>query len=81
MITAIAQAVGRSGVKVKELPWGLFRFIAPFNETVRELLEMKPLWRQPVRLDNRKLLALLGREPRTPLPEAVTATLRGIEAT
>jgi hypothetical protein len=26
------------------------------------LLEMKPLWREPVQLDNRKLVALLGGE-------------------
>jgi len=54
---------------------------SPFNETVHELLEMKPLWRESVRLDNRKLLALLGREPRTPLAIGVTATLHGIGAT
>ena len=48
--------------------------------TTRELLEMKPLWREPVRLDNRKLLATLGNEPRTPLPEAVLVSLRGIGA-
>jgi nucleoside-diphosphate-sugar epimerase len=81
MTAAIAQAVGRPGLKVKRLPWALFRLIAPFNETVRELLEMRPLWREPVRLDNRKLLDTLGQEPRTPLPEAVAATLRGIGAT
>jgi nucleoside-diphosphate-sugar epimerase len=80
MTTTIAQALGRPGLRVKRLPWSLLRLIAPFNETVRELLEMKPLWREPVRLDNRKLLATLGNEPRTPLPEAVSASLRGIGA-
>jgi nucleoside-diphosphate-sugar epimerase len=80
MPTAIAQALGRSDLKVKPLPWGLLRLVAPFNETVRELLEMRPLWREPVRLDNRKLVATLGYEPRTPLPEAVAATLHGIGA-
>ncbi len=81
MTAAIAQAVGRPDLKVKRLPWGLMRLVAPFNQTVRELLEMKPLWHEPVRLDNRKLLATLNEEPRTPLPEAVAATLRGIGAT
>ena len=80
MPTAIAQAVGRQDLKVKPLPWGFLRLVAPFNETVRELLEMRPLWRESVRLDNRKLFATLGHEPRTPLPEAVAATLRGIGA-
>jgi nucleoside-diphosphate-sugar epimerase len=80
MTSAIAEALGRPGVKVKRLPWGLFRFTAPFNETVRELLEMKPLWTEPVRLENRRLLATIGHEPRTPLVPAVAATLRGIGA-
>lgn len=80
MTGAIAQALDRPGLKVKRLPWGLLRFVAPFNETVRELLEMKPLWSEPVRLENRKLLATIGHEPRTPLVEAVGATLRGIGA-
>jgi nucleoside-diphosphate-sugar epimerase len=81
MTTAIAEAVGKPGLKVKPLPWTLLRLVAPFNETVRELLEMRPFWREPVRLDNRKLVATLGDEPRTPLAEAVAATLRGIGAT
>jgi nucleoside-diphosphate-sugar epimerase len=41
---------------------------------------MRPLWREPVRLDNRKLVAALGHEPRTSLAEAVAATLHGIGA-
>jgi hypothetical protein len=48
MISAIRQALGRPGIKVKRLLWNLLRLIAPFNETVRELLEMKPLWSEPV---------------------------------
>jgi len=80
MTAAIATALKRPGLKVKRLPWALLRFVAPFNETVRELLEMRPLWREPVRLDNRKLVAALGHEPRTSLAEAVAATLRGIGA-
>ena len=34
--------------QVKPLPWGFLRLVAPYNETVRELLEMRPLWREPV---------------------------------
>lgn len=80
MPTAIAQAFGRQDLKVKPLPWGFLRLVAPFQRNVRELLEMRPLWRAPVRLVTRKLLATLGHEPRTPLPEAVVATRRGIGA-
>jgi nucleoside-diphosphate-sugar epimerase len=78
MTTAIARAVGKERIGVRRLPWTLLRLVSPFNETVRELLDMRPLWRAPIRLDNRRLLAALGHEPRTPLPEAVATTLRGI---
>ncbi len=36
------------------------------------------LWRQPLRMDNGALLAVLGREPHTPLEDAVEATLVGL---
>lgn len=36
---------------------------------------LQPFWRHPVRLDNARLVALLGEEPRTPLDEAVATTL------
>jgi nucleoside-diphosphate-sugar epimerase len=45
---------------------------------MRELLEMRYLWRQPLRLSNARLAAVLGREPHTPLDEAVEATLVGL---
>jgi nucleoside-diphosphate-sugar epimerase len=80
MTSAIARAIRRPDLKVKRLPWGLLRLIAPFNETVRELLEMKIFWRQSVRLANQELLDLLKKGPRTPLAEAVATTLRGIGA-
>ena len=44
----------------------------------RELREMRYLWREPVRMDNARLLAALGREPHTPLDEALEATLVGL---
>lgn len=51
-------------------------FVAVFRE-LREMREMRYLWQQPVRMSNTRLLALLGSEPRTPLDQAVQATLRG----
>jgi nucleoside-diphosphate-sugar epimerase len=42
------------------------------------MLEMRYLWREAVRLDNARLTAVLGREPHTPLDEAVEATLMGL---
>ena len=80
VIAAIRRAVGDPSLRVNALPWPLLWLAAPFNETMRELLEMKPLWTTSVRLDNHKLLRVLGTEPRTPLDEAVAATLRGLGA-
>jgi nucleoside-diphosphate-sugar epimerase len=61
-------------------PWWLLRLASPFVETLREMQEMRYLWRQPLRMDNARLLAVLGREPHTPLDEAVAATLRDMGA-
>jgi nucleoside-diphosphate-sugar epimerase len=44
----------------------------------REMGEMRYLWREPVQLDNSRLKAVLGREPHTPLDEAVEATLAAL---
>jgi nucleoside-diphosphate-sugar epimerase len=73
---AVARRGGRAGVGA--FPWWLVRLATPFNETLRELWEMRYLWRQPVRLDNRRLVDVLGAEPHTPLDEAVERTLEGL---
>ncbi|WP_137937896.1 SDR family oxidoreductase [Chitinivorax sp. B] len=81
MATAIQRAVQRRTGRVPKLrafPWWLIRLASPFVATLRELLEMRYLWRQPVRMDNTRLLTILGQEPHTPLDEAVEATLIGL---
>jgi nucleoside-diphosphate-sugar epimerase len=61
--------------KTRAFPWWLIRLVSPFVATLRELLEMRYLWRRPVRMSNARLVAVLGHEPHTPLDEAVEATL------
>jgi nucleoside-diphosphate-sugar epimerase len=81
LAAAVQRVVARRTGKVpatRKFPWWLLRLAAPFVVTFRELLEMRYLWRQPVRLSNARLVAVLGREPRTPLDEAVEATLVGL---
>ena len=78
MTDAIARAAGRPGMRPWGLPWPLLRLGAPFNQTLAGLVEMRPLWRQPIRLDNARLVAALDEEPRTPLDEAVARTLRSL---
>jgi hypothetical protein len=46
---------------------------------MRELREMSYLWREPLRMRNDKLVSALGAEPRTPIIEAVRATLASID--
>jgi nucleoside-diphosphate-sugar epimerase len=72
---AIGRAVGRPDLPVRRFPWFAVYLLAPFVETFREMIEMRYLWRRPLRLDNAKLVAFLGGEPHTDLDEAVRATL------
>ena len=40
--------------------------------------EIRYLWREPVRMSNERLKAVLGHEPHTPLDEAVEAAQEGM---
>ncbi|UYY76780.1 NAD-dependent epimerase/dehydratase family protein [Sphingomonas sp. R1] len=75
MVQAIARVLGDPAVPVRPLPWWQLRLAALIATTPREMMEMRYLWRQPVRMTNDRLVATLGGEPRTPLLEAVRATL------
>lgn len=77
MVAAIRRAVGRD-VPMRRLPWRLLRPAGLFSETLRELQEMRYLWFNDIALDNRRLVDVLGAEPRTPLDTAVTETLRAM---
>jgi len=81
MSGAVRRVVARrtgAGVRVSAFPWWLLALASPFVATFREMREMRYLWRTPVRMDNAKLVAFLGREPHTPLEEAVEAALEGM---
>lgn len=80
MVNAIMRASDQPAMKVKQLPWPLLWLAAPFVTTVREMLEMRYLWREPFALDNAKLVRLLGSETHTPLPAAVRQALGGLMA-
>lgn len=76
MPEAVARAVGQPGLPIRGFPWAVIRLASPFVTFLRELLEMRYLWQVPVQLDNRKLVAFLGRESHTPLDQAVRASLK-----
>jgi nucleoside-diphosphate-sugar epimerase len=75
MAKAIARVAGVPDVKIRCAPWLLMQLASPFLAFPRELMEMRYLWRVPMRLDNRKLIALIGREPHTPLEDALRDVL------
>jgi nucleoside-diphosphate-sugar epimerase len=76
LVTGLEAAAGRP-LKVNRLPWPALHLAAPFNESLREMLEMRYLWNEPVLLDDRRLVQRLGAEPRTPLVEALRTALQG----
>ena len=78
-VAGLEAAAGRK-LAVHRLPWLAVAAAAPFNETMREMQEMRYLWNRPVLMDNAKLVRVLGLEPRTPLPEALRAALAGMDA-
>ncbi len=78
MAKAIGRAVGRPNIFTLGFPWRLAGLARPFVPLLKELHEMRYLWRETIRLDNAALRAVLGEEPRTPVDLAVTATLRSL---
>ncbi|PWC92688.1 NAD(P)H-binding protein [Azospirillum sp. TSO5] len=78
MVAAITRALGEPDLPVRRIPWWMLRLGGLAVPLLREISEMRYLWQQPVRLDNRRLLDFLGEEPHTPLDLAVRRTLVGL---
>ncbi|WP_175674362.1 NAD-dependent epimerase/dehydratase family protein [Burkholderia ambifaria] len=80
MAQAVRRVAQRHGMRptVRRFPWWLVWVAAPFVTTMREMIEMRYLWREPLRMDNARVTAVLGREPVTPLDTAVEAALAGL---
>ena len=64
-----------TGLTYRALPWRLIGVGALFVPAWAALLEMRYIWNTPHALDNRKLVALLGTEPHTPLAAAARQAL------
>ncbi|WP_240047553.1 NAD(P)H-binding protein [Sphingomonas panacisoli] len=79
--TSFAASIGHAldrTVKTWRMPWAVLPLIGLFNPTMREMVEMRPFWENPVRLDNRSLVEAIGVEPHTPLDEAMRTTLAAL---
>lgn len=77
LLAATRRATGNATLPLRAFPWKLANLAAPFVVVLRELREMRYLWREPLRLDNSELVGWLGEEPCTPLEQAIDTTLRG----
>lgn len=74
MAEAIKRVAGGKA-KIGSFPWWIVPLVAPFVPVMQEIKEMRYLWKVPLRMRNTKLTAELGKEPQTPIDEAVRASL------
>jgi nucleoside-diphosphate-sugar epimerase len=75
--SVICKVVGRD-VPERAFPWWLMRLLSPFGGFPHAVSDIEPYWRHPMRLDNARLLELLGSEPHTPVATAIRDTLMGM---
>ena len=80
LVSALRRVSGRPDLPAGRFPWALIAALSPFNETFRELFEMRYLWSASIGLNGDKLAAMIGPEPHTPLDQALGATLADFEA-
>jgi nucleoside-diphosphate-sugar epimerase len=74
----IRQALGRD-VPERAFPWWLMRFLSPIGGFPKAVRDIEPYWSHPMRLDNSRLVELLGAEPHTPVEIAVRDTLQDMQ--
>jgi nucleoside-diphosphate-sugar epimerase len=78
LVAALESLTDRK-LAVSRLPWLALKVAAPFNESLREMLEMRYLWETPVLMDNTRLVQRVGHEPQTALAEALAQALVGLD--
>jgi nucleoside-diphosphate-sugar epimerase len=72
---ALRRVVGKPDLPIKPFAWWQVALASPFVPFLREAYGMRWLWRHPLKLDNARLVRLIGPEPHTPLDTAIAATL------
>jgi nucleoside-diphosphate-sugar epimerase len=80
MVHLLEQAAGQP-LHVKAFPWWLMHLAAPFGGFPREAAEIAQFWRHPLRFDNRRLIEIIGAEPRTDFIVALRNTLTALGCT
>jgi nucleoside-diphosphate-sugar epimerase len=75
MAEAVRRVAGKPDAPIKRFPWFAVGILSPVVPLFREIREMRYLWQDPLRLDNAKLVAVLGEEPHTRLDVALREVL------
>ena len=84
LLAAVERAAGTLGIAPARgwrrggMPWPLLRAAGVFVPMLRELSRMAYLWSVPHRLDGTRLERAVGPLPRTPLDDALLASLRAL---
>lgn len=75
---ATIEAVTQSKFNVRSMSWWFLKTFGQLMVLGREFSELEYLWQVPHRISGDKLKAAIGEVPSTPLPEALTASLRAL---
>jgi nucleoside-diphosphate-sugar epimerase len=76
---AIRSVAGNGDLPIRKFPWIVIYLGAPFVTFMREAIEMRYLWRVPLRLDNARLVSVIGPEPHTELRTALREMLEVLQ--
>ncbi len=68
-------------LRTSPLPWWMLKAIGLVNPIMRDIFEMRYLWRHEMELVDPRLDALLGPQAVTPFESAVSQTVRALTAT
>ncbi len=74
MADSIERILGRK-IKRATFPWWAMQLLAPLGGFPREAAEIAPYWKYPMKLDNTRLIQLLGEEIHTPLDATIYSSL------
>ncbi len=74
LLAAVQQAAPVK-LKVTAFPWTLLKLIGLFSPIMREVVKMRYLWQNAMRLSDERLDALLGPDFGTPYQEAINAVV------
>lgn len=74
LVDAVQRVVGHT-LPIRRFPWWAMRLLSPFGGFPREAAEIAQYWKHPVRLDNTRLVELIGPEPHTAIDSGIRAGL------